>query len=106
MPPTKKQLNPKDVKFADTYAPRIASEWKTKFITGAHEHGGTGKPAIFERAGLYKDQKQEAYDLISYIEAREVRINNAKMTLQGIIDYKGEIVNLNFLLKEVINLLS
>lgn len=75
------QLNLDDVVFADTNAPRIHDEWKAKFLAGAAEHGGIGKPSLVERKGLIRDVLCEQYDGISYILAIEKRVKLAKAKL-------------------------
>jgi len=76
-----KQLNIEDVIFANTNAPRIHDEWKTKFLAGAAEHGGIGKPSLVERNGLIREALCEHYDGISYILAIEKRVKLAQAKL-------------------------
>lgn len=80
-PEQTQQLNLDDVVFADTNAPRIHDEWKAKFLAGAAEHGGIGKPSLVERKGLIRDVLCEQYDGISYILAIEKRLKMAKAKL-------------------------
>lgn len=79
------QLNLEDVKFAEKQAPRIALEWEKKFIDGAKEHGGIGKPSLVERKGLIRDALNEHYDGISYTLAIEQRLNKARAMLSVLL---------------------
>lgn len=81
-PTEQTQLNLDDIVFADTNAPRIHDEWKAKFLAGAAEHGGIGKPSLVERKGLIRDVLCEQYDGISYILAIEKRLMTAKAKLK------------------------
>lgn len=78
-------LNLEDVQFADKNAGRIEKEWKTKFLDGALEHGGIGKPSLVERKGLIKEALNEHYDGISYTLAIEQRLNKARGTLSVLL---------------------
>ena len=102
-----KQLNIEDVIFANTNAPRIHDEWKTKFLAGAAAHGGIGKPSLVERKGLIRDVLCEQYDGISYILAIEKRIELAKAKLMILFNPDSNLsLGQTRLISEVIDLLS
>lgn len=84
MLPTEKQLNPKDVDFANVFSIQLSRQWMDKFLKGAKENGGVDKPALVERVGLHQDSLQEVYDLYSYLQAREVRIKRAMYLLNDL----------------------
>lgn len=79
---TQQQLNLDDALFVNTNASRIHDEWRAKFLAGAAEHGGIGKPSLVERKGLIREALCEQYDGISYILAIERRIEVAKAKLK------------------------
>ena len=104
---TQQQLNLDDVIFADTNAPRIHDEWKAKFIAGAAEHGGIGKPSLVERKGLIREALCEQYDGISYILAIEKRIKMAKAKLMILFNPDSNLsLEQTRLISEAIDLLS
>lgn len=108
-PEQTQQLNLDDVVFADTNASRIHDEWKTKFINGAAQHGGIGKPSLVERKGLIHEALCEHYDGISYTLAIEKRLELAKAKLMLLLsNSESDILTINQTrtLMQVIDLLS
>ena len=75
------ELNLEDVQFANKHHFNISNEWREKFIKGAKEHGGIGKPSLVERKGLIREALNEHYDGISYTLAIEQRLNKAQAML-------------------------
>jgi hypothetical protein len=101
------QLNHRDVAFARHNGVRIKDEWETKFLVGAKEHGGKGKPSLTERKGLIRDALQEHYDGISYTLAIEERMQKALAALRTIHkDRSIDSVTLDYVIEEVIELLQ
>lgn len=106
-PEQTQQLNLDDVVFANTNAPRIHDEWKIKFLDGAAEHGGIGKPSLVERKGLIREALCEQYDGISYILAIEKRVKLAQAKLMILFNPDSNLsLGQTRLISEVIDLLS
>lgn len=101
------QLNLDDALFVNTNASRIHDEWRAKFLAGAAEHGGIGKPSLVERKGLIREALCEQYDGISYILAIERRLMTAKAKLRILFNPDSNLSLVQTrLINEVIDLLS
>lgn len=105
MSSTENQLNPKDVEFANVFSIQLSRQWIDKFLKGAKEHGGINKPALIERAGLHQDSLQEVYDLYSYLQAREVRIQRALLLLRDLQNMSTSTTRTE-LIQSIMNLLA
>lgn len=110
------EINPEDLKFADNFAPKIGRLWQEKFLAGALEHGGVGKPSFLQRRCLTEEIKKEALDTLSYAECLEQRLNEAQCkilellyhfdTTEGIDQQHINRTDIRRKFREVLDLLS